>query len=141
MSSKLFSDIGNLGWKIYQHPNEAASKALLTLFRRCSKCSVWKIHQKEACDRKRINWLPLPIIENFHTDQNLIAENIGISQVGAWQILKEYSYHSCKIQLHQELFENDYRKRLWFCMSIFGRSCSCSKLFQLSSVQWWVHLP
>lgn len=105
------------------HPNRAAFERLLTLFRRTGSVQYKNPTKKKPVTGNEENEFAViaSVIENPYTSQNLIAENIGISQASVSRILKKYNYHPYKIQLHQELSENDYGKRVEFCMWVLDK--------------------
>lgn len=57
----------------------------------------------------------LAVTENPNTSQENIGDLVGISKRSVGRILKHYHYHPYKIQLHQELKDTDFEKRLRFC--------------------------
>lgn len=60
-------------------------------------------------------------MENPHTSQQKIFQVTGISKRSIGRIIKKYKFHPYHIQLHQELFEIDYHRRLEFCLWVLEK--------------------
>ncbi|EFN68079.1 hypothetical protein EAG_05235, partial [Camponotus floridanus] len=63
----------------------------------------------------------LATTENSHTSVSKIAQQTEISKRSTRRILKKYHYHPYKIHFVQELFEEDFDRRLEFSDTMMAR--------------------
>lgn len=57
----------------------------------------------------------LATVENPHISQREVSSLAGISRRSVGRILKTNKFHAYHIQMHQELSDDDFQKRLQFC--------------------------
>lgn len=55
------------------------------------------------------------VVEYPNCSTRDISHRTDIIQYSVWKILKKYSYRPYQIQLHQELLDHDFQRRLMFC--------------------------
>lgn len=115
------------------HPNKVVFERLLALFRQNGTVQYQKLVKiKPVTENEEIELAVIAsVIENPHIGQNQIAQNFNISQASVSRILKKHNYHDYKIQLHQELSENDFEKRVEFCMWVLDKVAENQNFFNL----------
>ena len=52
---------------------------------------------------------------NPHTSNRQMEKKSGISQRSVLRILHQHKFHPCRMSLHQDLYGNDFLKRVNFC--------------------------
>lgn len=57
----------------------------------------------------------LAVQENHHVSQTGIFQQTGVKETSVRRILKKFKYHPYHIELHQELYEDDFLRRITFC--------------------------
>lgn len=63
----------------------------------------------------------MTVQENPNISRAGIFQQIGIKPTSSHRILRKYKYHPYHMELHQELYENDFPKRMTFCNWVLGK--------------------
>lgn len=113
------------------HPSKVVFERLLTQFRQTGSVQYKKpTTRKPVTENEETEFAVIAsVIENPHIGQNQIAQNVNISQSSVSRILLKHSYHPYKIQRHQELSENDFEKRVEFCMWVLDKVAENENFF------------
>lgn len=61
------------------------------------------------------------VVENPQASTREIEVDLGISRSSVNRILKKHKYHAYHIELHQELYDRDYAKRVTYCQDMLNR--------------------
>lgn len=99
-----------------RHPDSRSLKKLLKRFQETGGTNYKKPNKSKSV-RTEENTLSvmLAVNENPSTSQREVSEIVGISERSVQRTLKELKYHGYHIQLHQELIDADFEKRVNFC--------------------------
>lgn len=113
------------------HPNKAAFERLLIQFKETGSVEYRKVPlRKPVIENEDTEFAVIAaVVENPHIGQNQIAQNNNISQASVSRILHKHNYHPYKIQRHQELSENDFDKRVQFCMWVLDKVAESEQFF------------
>lgn len=101
-----------------KRPNEAVFRRLLQTFRRTGNVSYEKVRRTKHVTGNEENKFRVltSIVENSHVSQRKIASQTDVSRSSTQRILKIHKFHPFRIQMHQELFEIDFVRRVEFCL-------------------------
>lgn len=99
-----------------RHPDRAAFISLLERFTNTGTVSYKKRNRAKYVLTEENQFLVLGCVEeNPSSSVREISRLTDLSKSSVYRILKMHKYHPYSIQLHQELFERDFEKRLYFC--------------------------
>lgn len=100
------------------HPDKRVLQKLLEVFRRTGSVAYQKVNRPKLVTEDYDNEFQVigSIIENPHASQREISREIGISRRSVGRIIKRHKFHPYHIQLHQELQEEDFDRRLEYCL-------------------------
>lgn len=102
-----------------RHPREESFRILLERFERTGNVSYEKQERaKPVTHEENEVMIMTAIVENPHTSSRQLSTNLDISRTSIQRIIKKHKFHPYHIQLHQELLDADYQKRLTFCQWI-----------------------
>lgn len=106
-----------------RHPNRRSLEKLLQLFRRTGSVSYLKPdRQKPVTGNEENEYLVMEsLVEDPQTSQRKVYKATGISRRSIERIIKKHKFHPYHIQLHQHLFEEDYDRRLNFCLWVLEK--------------------
>lgn len=105
------------------HPNKLVFKRLLHEFRRTGSVAYENANRpKPIIGNEENEFLIMgSIIENPHTSQRKIERDTGISRRSISRVIKKYKFHPYRIQMHQELYEIDFHRRIEFCLWVLDK--------------------
>lgn len=116
---------------VRNHPKPAVFERLLNQFRESGSVSYKKPITKKPVTEDEDNVFSVvgAVIENPNISQNQISENTNVSQASISRILKKHRFHPYKIKLFQEMYGNDFDKRIEFCMWVLDKVAENTNFF------------
>lgn len=98
------------------HPRRKAFQQVLDRFLNTGSIVHSKRNRQKTIATEENEFLVLlSILENPQTSVRQISHTTGISATSIHRLIKKNSYHPYRIQIHQELLEVDFQRRLEFC--------------------------
>lgn len=106
-----------------EHPQKASFDMLLARFRATGSVAYTKQNKMMTVTGNEENaFLVLgSVIENPNTSTRKIARDTDISQSSVSRIIRKHKYHPYHIQLHQNLYGDDFQHRIDFCLWALDR--------------------
>lgn len=99
-----------------RHPDARAFANLKERFDRTGSVTYEKVtRSKTVLHMENQLSICLAVQENPETSVRKISKQLDICKSSVSKCLKLHKYHPYRIQLHQELTENDYERRIEFC--------------------------
>lgn len=100
-----------------RQPERKTFEKLMERFQRTGSVAYNKNTRKKRVltEENQLNVL-LTVAENPHIGQRSISLEVDVEQRSVQRILKAHKMHPYHIQLFQELFPEDYQRRLEFCL-------------------------
>jgi SOS response regulatory protein OraA/RecX len=100
-----------------QHPDARSFNRLKQKFESTgSVCDEKKTRSKRVASEENQILVAASVVEQPHTSTRKISRTLDVSKTTVNKILRGLSYHPYHIQLHQQLNNNDFEKRLEFCL-------------------------
>jgi hypothetical protein len=102
-----------------RQPERKIFEKLMERFQRTGSVAYNKNTRKERVltEENQLNVL-LTVAENPHIGQRSISLEVDVERRTVQRILKAHKMHPYHIQLFQELFPEDYQRRLEFCLCV-----------------------
>lgn len=100
------------------HPTKRVFERLLETFRRTGSVAYEKSNRQSSVTGNEENEFQVvgSIIENPHVSQRQISHQTALSRQSIARIIKKHKFHPYHIQLHQQLSDADFNRRLDFCL-------------------------
>lgn len=106
-----------------EHPRKEVFERLLARFRETGSVAYKKREiQKPITGNEDKELLVLQsLVENPTTSGRNISKEVDVSRSSIRRIIKKHRYHPYHIQLHQNLYGNDFERRVEFCIQFLEK--------------------
>lgn len=99
-----------------RHPDKRSLQNLMERFSQTGKVEYPKpVRDKPVRTEEKELDVMLQVVENPSVSQENVADALNVSKSTVQRVLKQNRFHAYHIQFHQELFEEDFQKRVEFC--------------------------
>ncbi|KAJ8912663.1 hypothetical protein NQ315_008991 [Exocentrus adspersus] len=99
-----------------RHPDSRSLENLRERFNRTGSVAYEKqTRTKTVLNEENALAISLAIVENPRISVRDISRDLGIKKSSVSKCIKQNKFHPYHFQLHQELIENDFERRIIFC--------------------------